>query len=154
MVRNPIAAGQFYPASPVGLKRMIESLVDDRAKKVEAVGLVAPHAGYVYSGAVAGAVISRIKFKDTFVIFGPNHTGRGKPFSIMTEGVWRTPLGDVEVDSELGKRILAASSYLEEDVAAHQYEHSIEVQVPFLQYFKPDVMIVPVILAHAGGHIY
>ena len=154
MVRNPIAAGQFYPASPVGLKRVIEGLVDDRAKKVEAVGLVSPHAGYVYSGAVAGAVISRIKFKDTFIILGPNHTGRGKPFSIMTEGVWRTPLGDVEIDSELGRRILAVSSYLEEDFAAHQYEHSLEVQVPFLQYFKPDVMIVPVILAHAGVDIY
>jgi AmmeMemoRadiSam system protein B len=72
----------------------------------------------------------------------------------MTEGVWRTPLGDVEIDSELGKRILAVSSYLEEDFAAHQYEHSIEVQVPFLQYFKPDVMIVPVVLAHTGGDIY
>ena len=154
MVRNPVAAGQFYPASPVGLKRMIESLVDDRAKKVEAIGLVSPHAGYVYSGAVAGAVISRIKFKDTFVILGPNHTGRGKAFSIMTEGVWRTPLGDVEVDSELGRRVLASSSYLEEDFAAHQYEHSLEVQVPFLQFFRPDVMIVPVVLAHASGAIY
>jgi AmmeMemoRadiSam system protein B len=154
MIRNPIAAGQFYPASPVGLKRMIESLVDDRVEKVEAFGLVSPHAGYVYSGAVAGAVISRIKFKDTFVILGPNHTGRGKAFSIMTEGVWRTPLGDAEIDSELGRRVLAASSYLEEDFAAHQYEHSLEVQVPFLQFFKPDVMIVPVVLAHASGAIY
>jgi AmmeMemoRadiSam system protein B len=155
MVRNPIAAGQFYPASPLGLKRMIESLVDDKAKKVElVVGLVSPHAGYVYSGAVAGAVISRIKFKDTVVILGPNHTGRGKAFSIMTEGVWRTPLGDVEIDSELGRHVLAASSYLEEDFAAHQYEHSLEVQVPFLQYFKPDVMIVPIVLAHASGAIY
>jgi AmmeMemoRadiSam system protein B len=103
---------------------------------------------------VAGAVISRIKFKDTFVILGPNHTGRGKAFSIMTEGVWRTPLGDVEVDSELGRRILAVSSYLEEDFAAHQYEHSLEVQVPFLQFFKPNVMIVPVVFAHASGTIY
>jgi AmmeMemoRadiSam system protein B len=154
MVRNPIAAGQFYPASPVGLKRMIESLVDDRAKKVEVVGLVSPHAGYVYSGAVAGAVISRIKFKDTFVILGPNHTGRGKAFSIMTEGVWRTPLGDVEIDSELGRHVLATSSYMEEDFAAHQYEHSLEVQVPFLQFFRPDVMIVPVVLAHASGAVY
>jgi AmmeMemoRadiSam system protein B len=100
---------------------------------------------------VAGAAISRIKFKDTFVILGPNHTGRGKAFSIMTGGVWRTPLGDVGVNSELGRRILDASSYLEEDFAAHQYEHSIEVQIPFLQFFKPDVMIVPVVLAHAGG---
>jgi AmmeMemoRadiSam system protein B len=98
--------------------------------------------------------MSRIKMKDTFVILGPNHTGRGKAFSIMTSGTWKTPLGGVEIDSDLGKRILAASSYLQEDQVAHQYEHSIEVQVPFLQYLKPDVRIVPVILAHASGASY
>jgi len=154
MIRNAIVAGQFYPGSSDGLKRMIESMVDDRAEKVEAVGLVSPHAGYIYSGVVAGAVISRVKFKDTFVILGPNHTGRGKAFSIMTKGVWETPLGEVKIDSELGKGILDSSSYLEEDHAAHQFEHSLEVQVPFLQYFKPDVRIVPIVLAHANGATY
>ena len=154
MVRNPVVAGQFYPASPDGLRKMIESMVDDRAEKVEVIGLVSPHAGYIYSGGVAGAVISRIKFKDTVIILGPNHTGRGKAFSIMPKGSWRTPLGEVEIDSEVGKRILASSEYLEEDHLAHQFEHSLEVQVPFLQYFKPDVRIVPIVLAHAGGAIY
>jgi hypothetical protein len=154
MIRNPIVAGQFYPGSPVGLKRMIEGMVEPKAEKVEVIGLVSPHAGYVYSGFVAGAVMSRIKFKDTFVILGPNHTGRGKSFSIMSKGGWRTPLGDVEIDSELGRRILAASSYLEEDSAAHQYEHSLEVQVPFLQFFKPEVKIVPIVLAHGDGAVY
>ncbi len=154
MIRNPIVAGQFYPGSPVGLKRMIETMVEPEAEKVEVMGLVSPHAGYVYSGFVAGAVISRIKFKDTFVILGPNHTGTGKAFSVMTKGAWRTPLGDVEIDSELGRRILAASSYLEEDSAAHQHEHSLEVQVPFLQFFKPEVKIVPIVLAHADGAVY
>lgn len=154
MIRGPVVAGQFYPASSDGLKGMIETMVDDRAEKVNAIGLVAPHAGYIYSGVVAGAVISRIKFKDTFVILGPNHTGRGKAFSIMTKGAWETPLGEVEIDSELGKRILASSSYLEEDHLAHRFEHSLEVQVPFLQYFKPDVRIVPIIIAHASGATY
>ena len=98
--------------------------------------------------------MSKIKFKDTFIIMGPNHTGMGKPCSIMTEGVWKTPLGEVEIDSELGKRILATSSYLQEDYAAHQYEHSIEVQIPFLQYFKPDIRIVPIILAYSSGATY
>ncbi len=153
MVRNPIVAGQFYPGSPAGLRRMIESMVEPGAMKVDAVGLVSPHAGYIYSGYVAGAVISRIKFKDTFVILGPNHTGRGRPFSIMSKGAWRTPLGDVEIDSELGRRILASSNYLEEDSAAHEYEHSLEVQVPFLQFFKPDVKIVPIVLAHSDGSV-
>jgi AmmeMemoRadiSam system protein B len=154
MTRNPVVAGQFYPGSPDGLRKMVGGLVDDGAKKVEALGLVSPHAGYIYSGPVAGAVISRIKFKDTFVILGPNHTGRGKAFSIMTQGTWKTPLGEVEIDSQLGSRILTTTGYLEEDQMAHQWEHSIEVQVPFLQYFKPDVKIVPIVLAHASGATY
>jgi AmmeMemoRadiSam system protein B/AmmeMemoRadiSam system protein A len=133
---------------------MIQTLVDEKAAKKEVIGVVSPHAGYPYSGPVAGAVLSRIKFKDTFVILGPSHTGRGKPFSIMTEGSWKTPLGQVEIDSELGKRILDGSSHLQEDALAHQYEHSIEVQIPFLQYFKPDVRIVPIVLAHATPEIY
>ena len=154
MIRSPVVAGQSYPGSPGGLRRMIESMLDKKAEKVEAIGLVSPHAGYIYSGAVAAAVISRVKFKETFVILGPNHTGRGKAFSIMSEGTWRTPLGDIEIDSELGKRILATSSCLEEDHMAHQFEHSLEVQVPFLQYFKPDVRIVPVVIGHASGALY
>jgi AmmeMemoRadiSam system protein B/AmmeMemoRadiSam system protein A len=154
MIRSPVVSGQFYPASPSQLKAMIEGMVDEKAAKEEVIGLVSPHAGYIYSGRVAGAVISKIKFKDTFIIMGPNHTGMGKPCSIMTEGVWKTPLGEVEIDSELGKRILASSSYLQEDFAAHQYEHSIEVQIPFLQYFKPDIRFVPIILAYSSGAIY
>ncbi len=154
MIRNPVVAGQFYPDSPDQLRSMIKGMVDEKAVKEEVIGLVSPHAGYIYSGPVAGAAISRIKFKDTFIIMGPNHTGRGKPLSIMTEGVWKTPLGEVEIDSELSKQILKASGYLQEDQVAHQYEHSIEVQLPFLQYFKSDIKLVPIILAHASGAIY
>ena len=154
MIRNPVVSGQFYPESPSQLKTMIGRMVDKKVVKEEVIGLISPHAGYIYSGAVAGAVISRIKFKDTFIIMGPNHTGRGKPLSIMTEGVWETPLGRVEIDSELGKQILATSSHLEEDHVAHQYEHSIEVQLPFLQYFKKDIRLVPIILAYASGAAY
>ncbi len=154
MIRNPVVAGQFYPESASQLKAMIEQLVDEKAEKEEVIGLVSPHAGYIYTGPVAGAVISRIRFKDTFVIIGPNHTGSGKPLSIMTEGTWKTPLGEVEIDSALGKQILAISSHLEEDYRAHQYEHSIEVQLPFLQYFKKDIKLVPIILAHATSAIY
>jgi len=154
MIREPVVAGQFYPASPSQLKAMIEAFIDEKVAKEEVIGLVSPHAGYIYSGPVAGAVISKIKFKDTFVIMGPNHTGRGKPLSIMTQGTWKTPLGEVEIDSELGKRILATSSHLEEDHVAHQYEHSIEVQLPFLQYFKPDIKVVPILLAYSTGAVY
>ena len=154
MIRNPVVAGQFYPESPDQLKAMIKEMVDEKAEKEEVIGLLSPHAGYIYSGPVAGATISRIKFKDTFIIMGPNHTGRGKPLSIMTEGTWETPLGKVEIDSELAKQILATSSHLEEDPIAHQYEHSIEVQLPFLQYFKKDIKLVPIIFSYSTGDIY
>ena len=154
MSRKPVVAGQFYPASPSQLRAMIEQLVGGKVAKEDVIGLVSPHAGYIYSGPVAGAVISRIKFKDTFIIMGPNHTGRGKPLSIMTQGTWETPLGEVEIDSELGKQILAASSHLQEDSVAHQYEHSLEVQLPFLQYFKPDIKIVPIVLSYSSGATY
>ncbi|GAF68427.1 unnamed protein product, partial [marine sediment metagenome] len=154
MIRNPMVAGQFYPDSPSQLKAMIQGMVDEKAKKEEVIGLLSPHAGYIYSGPVAGAVISRIKFKDTFIILGPNHTGRGKPLSIMTEGAWKTPLGEVEIDAELAKQILATSGLLEEDSIAHQYEHSIEVQLPFLQYFKKDIRLVPIILSYSTGATY
>ncbi len=154
VIRNPVVAGQFYPGSPGQLRSMIAEMVDEKAAKEEVIGLVSPHAGYVYSGPVAGATISRIKFKDTFIIMGPNHTGYGKPFSIMTSGVWKTPLGSVEIDSALAERILAASRHIEEDFEAHRSEHSIEVQLPFLQYFKPDIKLVPIILAYASGDVY
>jgi len=154
MVRNPVVAGQFYPASSSQLKAMIEMFVDEKAQKEEVIGLVSPHAGYVYSGAVAGAAISRVKFKDTFIIMGPNHTGRGKSFSIMTEGSWKTPLGEVEIDSELAKKLVTITRYLQEDHLAHQYEHSIEVQLPFLQYFKKDIKLVPIVLGFASGANY
>ena len=154
MIRNSVVAGQFYPESASQLKAMIKQMVDEKAAKEEVIGLVSPHAGYIYSGPVAGRVISRIKFKDTFVIIGPSHTGRGEPLSIMTEGTWKTPLGEVEIDSELAEQILATSSHLAEDYQAHQYEHSIEVQIPFLQYFKSDIKLVPIVLAYSTGAIY
>jgi len=154
MIRNPVVAGQFYPGAASQLRAMIETLVDKTAVKEEVIGLVSPHAGYIYSGPVAGATISRIKFKGTFIIMGPNHTGLGKPLSIMTEGTWSTPLGEVEIDSELGKKLLSISNHLQEDHVAHLREHSIEVQLPFLQYFKKDIKIVPIVFAYSAGSIY
>lgn len=154
MIRKPAVAGSFYPASPSELKAMLRGMVAPEAEKEDVIGLVCPHAGYVYSGPVAGATVSRIKMKDTFIIMGPNHTGLGQPFAIMTEGAWQTPLGDIEIDSELARRLVGGSAYLEEDSLAHQREHSIEVQLPFLQYFKRDFKIVPIVLSHASGGIY
>ena len=154
MIRNPYVAGYFYPGSASEINAMMAKFIDKDAPKDDAVGLLMPHAGYQYSGAVAGAALSRISFKDTFIIMGPTHTGLGEPFSVMVEGTWRTPLGDVEVDSELARRIVAISEYAVADDRAHLEEHAVEVQVPFLQYINPHVRIVPMILAGAPSEIY
>ena len=106
MLRKPAVAGSFYPGSKKDLEEMIAGMVDDSAPKEEVVGLICPHAGYIYSGPVAGAAVSRIQFAGTFIIMGPNHTGLGKPFSIMTSGTWETPLGNVEIDSELAQKLV------------------------------------------------
>ena len=147
--RNPVVAGQFYPGTAETLKSTVREMVDEDAEKQKAVGIIVPHAGYVYSGPVVGATLSRIEFTDTFIIIGPSHTGFGSPFSIMTEGTWETPLGDVEVDAELAGMIKNEFDKFEDDRRAHAREHAIEVQLPFLQYFKPDVKIVPIVLGYA-----
>jgi AmmeMemoRadiSam system protein B/AmmeMemoRadiSam system protein A len=154
MIRQPVASGRFYPGTADQLKSLIESFTEDIEDKVEAVGVVSPHAGYIYSGSVAAAVFTRIEPADTYIIIGPNHTGMGKPFSIMTLGSWQTPLGDVPIDSALAQSILSNSKYLQEDRTAHQNEHAIEVQLPLLQTIKPDLQIVPIILAVATLEIY
>jgi len=156
MIREPAFAGanNFYPSSPSQLREMIKATVDEKAVKEEAIGLVLPHAGYIYSSPVVGAVLSKVRIKNTAVILCPSHTGFGALFSVMADGVWNTPLGKVEIDTELAKQILADSRYLENDEIAHRREHAIEVQLPFLQYFKPDVKLVPIVLGHSNGSTY
>ena len=154
MIRNPVVAGQFYPASPKELKRQIGEFIQKDAKKERAFGVVSPHAGYIFSGSVAGAVYSRVEVPDKVVILGPNHTGRGVPFSIVTEGSWVTPLGSVKIASGLGRNILGGSKCLQEDTAAHAFEHSIEVQLPFLQYMNPRLSFVPVCLSSGDYGCY
>jgi len=144
-IRQPQVAGQFYPSSSQELKSQIENLVDKKTDKLDIIACVLPHAGYMYSGSVAAKTLSRINVKEKIILLGPNHTGYGAKFSIMTEGAWRTPLGEVSIDSGLAKEILNNSEYLEDDALAHRYEHSLEVELPFLQYFKADFEIVPMI---------
>jgi AmmeMemoRadiSam system protein B len=143
-VRKPAVAGQFYPGTAQGLKREIESLIDKTARKQDIIACMLPHAGYTYSGRVAAETVSHINIKERVVLFGPNHTGYGTAFSIMTEGAWQTPLGEVKIDSALAKKILSGSKYLQDDALAHMYEHSLEVELPFLQFFKSDFEIVPI----------
>ena len=150
MIRNAHVAGQFYPANKTLLESAVSSCVDNSAEKIDAKGCVAPHAGYMFSGEVAGSVLSRIEPKETYVILGPNHTGRGKPFGLDLNQKWRTPLGTVEPDKELGSAIVEMSALVRPDEACHEYEHSIEVQLPFLQVLSPGFKMVPIVVSSAG----
>ena len=143
-LRLPVVAGQFYPGSAQGIKKQIESFIDKSAKKTDCLACMLPHAGYMYSGRVAVETVSQINIKDKVILLGPNHTGNGAQFSIMTEGAWQTPLGTVNIDSILANKILKNSKHLESDSLAHAEEHSLEVELPILQYFKPDFEIVPI----------
>ncbi|MBU1852886.1 MAG: AmmeMemoRadiSam system protein B [Candidatus Omnitrophica bacterium] len=154
MLRKPVVAGQFYPQTEASLKKMLSKLIDTGSDKHEIIGIVMPHAGYIYSGGVAGLTISKVNIKKTAVILGTNHTGSGEPFSIMTKGRWLTPLGEAKIDVEIARAILKESSLLKEDSLAHLYEHSIEVEVPFLQYVKNDIKIVPICISNNDLKIY
>ena len=155
MIRYPAVAGSFYPADDT-LIEMLEEFFSDlgeegRERRITAG--VAPHAGYIFSGYTASRTYKAI-FEDglpeTFVILGPNHTGLGSPIAVYPKGEWLTPLGSIEVDAEMAKAIAKLSGIADLDELAHKYEHSIEVQVPFIQYLAEkagkDVKIVPITL--------
>ncbi|HTZ11561.1 MAG TPA: AmmeMemoRadiSam system protein B [Candidatus Margulisiibacteriota bacterium] len=142
--REAVVAGQFYPASAQKLRAQIGSFVDKNTPKSPTLACILPHAGYIYSGRVAAETVSRIELKEKIILLGPNHTGEGEPFSIMTEGAWQTPLGDIRVDALLANKILNNSRNLAQDSLAHINEHSLEVELPILQYFKSDFTIVPI----------
>jgi len=142
--REPAVAGLFYPGDPDDLRHAIASYGANVEPKIRALGCVVPHAGYVYSGHVAGAVFSRLELPKRFIILCPNHTGYGVPLSIMSEGAWRTPLGDAQVDQELAEALKNTYTLLEEDDLAHRKEHAIEVQLPFLQASVAELRFVPI----------
>lgn len=153
-LRKPAVAGQFYSSSPARLRTEIELLLKKEVTKKEVIACMMPHAGYMYSGKVAAAVASSINLKEKIIVLGPNHTGYGKEFGIMTEGIWQMPLGNISIDKSLSSALLKKSSHLEEDNLCHAYEHSIEVELPFLQYFKTDFKIVPIVLSMGNLETY
>jgi len=136
----------FYESRPDRLERDVRGFLAVDAVPADAIGVIAPHAGYVYSGAVAGAVYARVRVPATCVVLCPNHTGRGARASVEPSEAWRTPLGDVKVDRAMADRLRTLAPSLTEDAEAHRREHSLEVQLPFLQVLRPDVSIVPVCL--------
>jgi hypothetical protein len=150
MIRQPAVAGTFYPREPRELLARVQQFLDEeRAENstdsaAHVLACLVPHAGYVFSGAVAGAVYARIKIPKRVVILGPRHRPGGANFAINSEGAWETPLGRAEINSELARALMAACPLLVEDDVAHRREHSLEVQLPFLQALSKDFKVVPI----------
>ena len=148
MLRLPAVAGRFYPSDPAELIALIHKYTDTNPgqPRVPVRACLVPHAGYVYSGHVAGAVLARIALPRKIIILGVRHYPRGEPAAILSSGAWRTPLGDAPVDEALAETVKKACPLLREDSVAHSTEHSLEVQLPFLQVVAPDFAFVPVAL--------
>ena len=147
MIRPPAVAGRFYPSDPQELARQIKEYTSGATKKNRAIACVAPHAGYAYSGRVAGAVYSALEIPARCILLGPRHYPQGQPMAILTEGSFQTPLGEAPIDSAMAAKLARACPPLREDTEAHAREHSLEVQLPFLQQIAGDFRFVPVVLA-------
>lgn len=149
MKRSPSVAGQFYFGTVPKLTRQVTEFIDPSPKKEKVIGAVCPHAGLMYSGAVAGAVYSVIDFPETFILIGPNHTGLGARISLMESGEWEIPTGTFMIDEKLSHRIAMNVSLVTKDTKAHMFEHSLEVQLPFIAYFSTQARIVPITILSA-----
>jgi len=159
-LRRPAVAGAFYAASPEKLKKQIIDSFNHRLgpgrlpehqSERDILGIVCPHAGYMYSGPAAShsyLTLGEQQPPEIVVIIGPNHTGWGTPISVMSEGKWATPLGEVSIDSEVAEKIIEYSPTAKSDESAFIREHSIEVQLPFLQFIYPEFKFVPICMGY------
>ncbi len=149
MIRKPVVADRFYPGNPGELAEFLGEVMDSapEAEKQKALAIVSPHAGYVYSGGVAARTVGKVQVPETVVILGPNHSGRGAALALGVDN-WSMPLGTVPVARELATKILDRSSVIVHDEIAHLGEHSLEVQVPFLQHVQANLAIVPIVVSH------
>lgn len=150
-IHHQAVAGLFYPAHPAQLVSAVQALLGEvqDAKAAAAIAIVAPHAGYVYSGRTAARVYARVEVPHRCVVVAPNHTGAGIAVhggSVFAVGAFVTPAGEVPVDETLAAALLARCSFLEDDPEAHRREHAVEVQLPFLLARRPDVTFVPIVL--------
>jgi len=152
MIRKAAVAGSFYPAEPGRLVGFFDDLnLSPGESLLPAKAVVVPHAGYVYSGRLAAEVYSRVQLPRRFVILCPNHTGIGAALGVMSEGAWETPLGLAAIDQDLASAMKQSHPSLEESPAAHQNEHSLEVQLPFLQHLLGnDFQFVPICIARGS----
>jgi AmmeMemoRadiSam system protein B len=146
LLRQPAVAGRFYPREPELLRGEVSAYLSHpvSASRVRALGCIAPHAGYMYSGHVAGAVFARIEIPALCLVLCPNHTGVGRALAIMSEGAWETPLGTISIDSPFASALKQRCPLLQEDATAHRNEHAAEVELPFLQMRQPRLCFVPI----------
>ncbi|MCI0413481.1 AmmeMemoRadiSam system protein B [bacterium] len=142
-LRAAAVAGYFYSGEKSRLEKELSELLPAKKEKVRARAIVVPHAGYMYSGSVAGEVYASVELPETFIILCPNHTGSGSDFDLWSEGEWSTPLGSAQVDVELCRQLMRNFPRSVTDGTAHLREHSLEVQLPFLQYLKEKFSFVP-----------
>jgi hypothetical protein len=147
MIRPPAVSGRFYPSDEKKLALEVTQYTSGANEEVSVRGCVLPHAGYKYSGHVAGAVYSAIEIPSRCVLLGPRHFPGGEAIAIVSEGSWRTPFGDAQIDAKLAAELKRACPLLREDAVAHQREHSLEVQIPFLQKLVVNLRFVPIVLA-------
>jgi MEMO1 family protein len=148
MVRPPAVAGRFYPAQPAELTKQVQSFCGGfiAHSRRKALACVVPHAGYRYSGHVAGAVYAQLDLPRNFLLLGPRHFPRGEAQAILSEGSWQTPLGTAEINTPLAIELKKACPALVEDDVAHRDEHALEVQLPFLQVLAGNFLFVPIAL--------
>jgi MEMO1 family protein len=147
-VRPPAVAGRFYSRDPKILSEEVSLYLSQtpERKPVRALGCMVPHAGYMYSAHVAGAVFAALQIPRLCLIMCPNHTGMGRALAIVSEGSWQTPLGDVLIDTAFASVLKERCPLLEEDSSAHRNEHAVEVELPFLQLRQPQLKFVPIAL--------
>lgn len=144
-IRTPAVAGMFYPGTEEALENELDRLIPaNEGEKVDAIGIVSPHAGYIYSGSIAAETIASVNIPKKIILLGPNHTGLGSRASVMSDGEWSLPNGTVPVDSPLAEKLLGSARLFKRDILAHMKEHSLEVQIPFLLHERKDITIVPV----------
>lgn len=148
MIRQPAVAGQFYPGSEQALAEEVDRYLKSDKEPVSAIGVVSPHAGYMYSGPTAGKVFAETIVPETCIVLAPNHTGMGASAAIMTEGEWEMPCGTIPINTDAASKLKASCTDLSEDATAHLQEHSLEVQLPFLLARQPKLSIVPISLSH------
>jgi AmmeMemoRadiSam system protein B len=152
MKRRPSVAGYFYPGGEGELRKILTLMTDSGRTREKAVAVIAPHAGYEYSGPVAGALLSSVDIPEVALVLGPAHREIGPLFAVQASGSWLTPLGDLPIDEELARAILDRCALVEDDPASHREEHSIEVELPFLQFFREDLRFVPLLVSSDAGY--